>query len=78
MYFQLERFGYCVEYEGSGGRLNMGLSMLCLVKIKMGLACELAAVLSGCCRLEHLHSRLTLIIQMKLPINGEEKQQIPK
>lgn len=58
MYFQLERFGYSAEYEDrSGGRLNKGLSMLCLVKIKMGLGPELAAVLSDHCRLEHLHSK---------------------
>lgn len=57
-YFQLERFGYSAEYEeGFGGRLNKGLSMLCLVKIKMGLAPELAAALSDHCRLEHLHSK---------------------
>lgn len=57
MYFQRERFGYSAGYEGSGGRLNKGLSMLCLVKIKMGLAPELAAALSDHCRLEHLHSK---------------------
>ena len=57
-YFPLERFGYSAEYEeGFGGRLNKGLSMLCLVKIKMGLAPELAAALSDHCRLEHLHSK---------------------
>lgn len=58
MYFQLERFGYSTEYEeGSGGGLNNGLCMLCLVKIKMGLAPELAAALSDCCCLEHLNSK---------------------
>lgn len=58
MYFQLERFGYSAEYEGgSGERLNKELSMLCLVKIKMGLAPELAALLSDHCRSEHLHSK---------------------
>ena len=34
-----------------------GLSMLCLVKIKMGLGPELAAALSGHCCSEHLHSK---------------------
>jgi len=53
MYFQLERFEYSAENEvGYAGRLNKGLSPLCLVKIKMGLAPKLAAVLSDHCRLE--------------------------
>lgn len=58
MYFQLKRFGYFAEYEeGSGGILNKGLSMLCLVKIKMGLSPEFAAVRLDHCSLEHLQSK---------------------
>lgn len=51
MYFQMERLGYSAEYEeGSDGRPNKGLSMLCSVKIKMGMVPELAAVLSNHCQ----------------------------